>query len=532
MTFSYSSVYNPNVSPQTEKTKSNQVENSAGGFVFQVDDFVRLQRFLILGSEGGSYYASERKLTRDNATCVERCLKCDPIRSVEMIVDVSENGRAPKNDPAIFALALAVATPESARLASQYIPRVCRTGTHLFQFVEAAAKFRGWGSHLRRGVSAWYEGKTDQQLVYQLAKYQQRNGMTHARVMRRAHPKLGNNAIARWALAADQGERKVSDARSYVATLGLPEYLQAFEELKTADEKQTVALILKHKFTHEMVATMHRGSPAVWEALLPTMPLGALIRNLGKLSSVGLTKPMGQSEKLIAEKLTDSALLKAARVHPIGILSAQRVYAQGHGEKGSLKWDPSRVVFDALDEAFYLAFGSIEPTGKRTLLALDVSGSMATGQIADLNITPREASAALAMVTARTEQQWFCHGFSNTFVPLLISPKMRLPEVITKISNLPFRSTDCSLPMVWAKQNGIDFDVCHIYTDSETYAGAIHPFRALKQYRQARGINAKVAVIGMLANEFTIADPSDAGMLDVVGCDTATPNLLADFAKW
>jgi 60 kDa SS-A/Ro ribonucleoprotein len=37
-------------------------------------------------------------------------------------------------------------------------------------------------------------------------------------------------------------------------------------------------------------------------------------------------------------------------------------------------------------------------------------------------------------------------------------------------------------------------------------------------------------VVGMASNGFTIADPDDAGMLDVVGFDTVTPNLIADFA--
>jgi 60 kDa SS-A/Ro ribonucleoprotein len=44
------------------------------------------------------------------------------------------------------------------------------------------------------------------------------------------------------------------------------------------------------------------------------------------------------------------------------------------------------------------------------------------------------------------------------------------------------------------------------------------------------GIPAKLAVIGMMANKFSIADPKDRGMLDVVGFDTAVPSVLADFA--
>ena len=69
-----------------------------------------------------------------------------------------------------------------------------------------------------------------------------------------------------------------------------------------------------------------------------------------------------------------------------------------------------------------------------------------------------------------------------------------------------------------------------VYTDSETWAGKIHPKQALDQYRQKMGIPAKVVVVGMTATEFSIADPNDAGMMDVVGFDTAAPNLIRDFA--
>jgi 60 kDa SS-A/Ro ribonucleoprotein len=35
----------------------------------------------------------------------------------------------------------------------------------------------------------------------------------------------------------------------------------------------------------------------------------------------------------------------------------------------------------------------------------------------------------------------------------------------------------------------------------------------------------------MVANNFSIADPKDGGMLDVVGFDSATPQLISDFAR-
>ena len=84
--------------------------------------------------------------------------------------------------------------------------------------------------------------------------------------------------------------------------------------------------------------------------------------------------------------------------------------------------------------------------------------------------------------------------------------------------------------MLDAITHKIPVDVFIIYTDNETWAGAIHPFQALRQYREKMGIPAKLIVVGMTATQFSIADPNDAGMLDVVGFDTATPNLIADFA--
>ena len=59
----------------------------------------------------------------------------------------------------------------------------------------------------------------------------------------------------------------------------------------------------------------------------------------------------------------------------------------------------------------------------------------------------------------------------------------------------------------------------------------MHPAQALRDYRLSSGIDARLVVVGMVANGFSIADPNDPGMLDVVGFDTATPQLVSDFAR-
>ena len=98
------------------------------------------------------------------------------------------------------------------------------------------------------------------------------------------------------------------------------------------------------------------------------------------------------------------------------------------------------------------------------------------------------------------------------------------------MSDLPFGGTDCALPMLYAIEREREVDTFVIYTDAETWAGDVHPAQALRTYRERSGIDARLIVVGMLSNGFTIADPGDPGMLDVVGFDTATPVLIADFA--
>ena len=165
-----------------------------------------------------------------------------------------------------------------------------------------------------------------------------------------------------------------------------------------------------------------------------------------------------------------------------------------------------------------------------------------------MNLTAREGAAAMALVTANVEKDWVVTIFSSAGTNFIgsgqvrynvvnglstfdFSPHQRLEDVIRKTSNLLFGGTDCALPMLYAMRTGMPIDLFCIYTDSETWDGEIHPSQALQEYRQKTGIPAKMVVVGMTSNGFTIADPDDAGMLDVVGFDPATPQTITEFAR-
>lgn len=537
--------------PQTEPIPGEtQVQNNAGGYVHAVDKWARLRRWLILGSDGGTYYVSQRTLTRENAAVVEACLAEDARSALAGIISTSDAGRAPSNEPAILALALAAAVqrPDAAGLSAadiraaalEALPRVCRIPTHLFHFLGYIKGLRGWGRGLRRAVADWYGRWTPDQLAYELVKYQARDGWAHRDVLRLAHPHLpaDRQAALRWAVGGigALGAREVGGGahptRRYPDSGGvLPDVIMGFEAAKAAAKHPpTVArLIRQHGLTREMVPTEVLNSVEIWAALLEKMPLTAMIRNLGKMSAVGLLAPLSDAERTVAERLADANYLQKSRVHPLAILNALRVYASGHGEKGSLTWAPAARVVDALDVAFYASFGNVAPSGKRLLLALDVSASMDWSIVGGTGLSCREACAALALVTANVEQDYLIGGFTTSFTELAISPRQRLDDVTRYLGLLPYGGTDCALPMLYASAHKLAIDGFVVYTDNETWAGQIHPKQALRWYRDRYNPRAASVVVGMTATKFSIADPADPRSIDVVGFDLATPQAISEF---
>ncbi len=519
----YATLFNRRKTPQNQPIPGQtQIQNSAGGFVYEADKWTRLDRFLILGTESGTYYATPPGLTRQNANQVIALIKEDGEAVVRRIVAVSVSGRAPKNDPALFALALVASFGgDKARAeALNALPQVARTGTHLFGFAAAVDGLRGWGRGLRRAVGDWYNLKEPMELEYQLLKYQGRNGWTNRDLLRLAHPKPrteSHSALLNWATGKST---PVASAR-----------IVAFERLKSESSPAEVARAVREvKLPREAVPTEMLNHAEVWEALLESMPLTAMVRNLATMTRVGLLTPGSEAVRGIVATLGNGDRIRKARVHPMALLLAQRTYASGKGLKGKGSWTPVPAIVDALDEAFYLAFANVEPTGKRYLLGVDVSGSMSCG-VAGTSISACEAATAMAMVTMASEDSVTPMAFAGSFRLLPLSRRMRLDDALKHTRNQNFGRTDCALPMQYALEKRLPVDVFVVYTDSETWFGKVHPSQALQKYRRKMGIPAKLIVVSLAANKFSIADPNDAGMLDVVGFDASVPEVMADFAR-
>lgn len=269
----------PSDTPQSQPIAANQVQNEAGGFVWQVDDLERFRRFLVLGSEGGTYYASQQQLGQENAQALMRLIaQGRGPEAVKIIVEYSTGGRTAKQDPIILSLALCARSKhmETKRAAYAALGEVLRIPTHLFNFVEICETLSkpstGWGRAHRKAIQKWYTGKKPRGLAIAVTKYKQRNGWSHRDLFRLCHVKPTDTAIqfvVKYvikgfdAVKQDAGKAGVSQEVTSVYT-----FLEGVEQAKTMSEDELVSAIPRHGLVREHIPTNHLSSKKVTNLLV------------------------------------------------------------------------------------------------------------------------------------------------------------------------------------------------------------------------------------------------------------------------
>lgn len=516
----------PNMGDSTPQSipLPGMVPNNAGGHYYEVDDWVKLDRFIILGSDAGTYYATPQDLTKMNVDAVKRCIDLDGGRVVRRIVEISHNGRAPKNDSAILALALCCAakSDETRKEALASISSVCRTGTHLLMFVDFVKRFRGFGRGLRSALGRWFTDMPSEKLAMQAIKYNQRNGWALRDVLRLAHPVCEDEkkkAILGWMVNLSTSQKVEEE----ISGLIYGKY-----QLNNSFSESLPGIVKKYKLPREAVPTDLLNEKSIWEALLEEMGMTAMIRNLGKMTNVGLCEPLSSSVDLICERLGDAEKLNRARIHPMQILLASKTYQQGKGDKGSLNWVPNRHIIGALNKSFDLTFPQIRSSGVRMLVGVDCSGSMSQKCSGASSLTAWQAGAAMALMMSRSERGAVFTAFDTGIYNFDIIDR-RLDDVL----NMPCHGggTDISLPITYALQKKTMLDAFVIFTDNETWAGNMHAVQALHQYRREVNPNVKLVVAALSANDGSVIDPNDPLSFGICGLDASVPQLISDFIK-
>lgn len=532
MTTKYGSILGTQNAPITTQVKETQVKNSAGGYVFAAGRDALLRRFLIIGTEASSAYASSYDLTKENVTNLLKCIQEDGPGTVRAIVEVRKSGAAYRPDACILALLYAMKKGDldTRRLATLHFSDVVVTGSDILMALDLlyALEF-GMGRMTRRAFSSWYTSKTPDNLAYQVMKYQNRHNQSHKSVWAACHGKP-TAEIEPIVTRFKSGFNDVleADDKKFV-----PQLIKDVVNLRrSVNDIDAVTFLIdsNRSITWEMVPNEISNNHSIQKALLKNMPLNAMVRNLGKYTASGLLDAHPEVIKTIVDRLSDADYVKRSKIHPFRLYVAAKQYGMGKGDKGSLVWMPNHRIIDALEKAFESAMThNIEVDDTKTfVIGVDISGSM-TALTPVANISAREAAIVMSFILARQFPNSHVVPFhERTFEPVRALGRS-LSDYVQTFRRDP-QGTNCGALFEYASKMRTAPDGVICLTDSETWKGH-HPFRLMKEMRKSSGKPIKSVLVPLVANRLSINDPDDGFAYEIVGFDSGMMSMLDNIIR-
>lgn len=509
------------------------VLNDAGGYGFVLDPFERLTRFLILGSEKGTYYVGELKLTAENAEGVIECIRQNGERVVDMAYTVNMENRAPKVDPSLFVMALCLCPKyapnvNTRRLAERRVHQMVRTQSHKALFVSMIHPM-GWNRIKRRMARRWYNSRSPEWIAFQGIKFRNRYEFPVRDILRLVKPRPEDQAhsdVYRYLVGKEVELTKLPDIAQ--------RYVELWHDLSVAPEgiiPRTLAAI-ENGLPREALPTEALADLEVLRALLPKMPATALLRNLARLASRTLLTER-EAIDYVCGRLRDIEWLRKARVHPFGVMLAMLVYRMGHSPArpgaramSEQRWTVQPDILTALGNGFEGLINAEPRDDIRALFAVDYSGSMAQAAMGT-PVSCALASSAIALVLGRAQK-----GSEFALFTTRVHRKMPITERTTfedLVHRGPPEGTDIASPIAHALANREWYNAIVIITDNETWAGPVHVHIQMEEYRRKLNPNCKLVICGMTSSHANVVNPNDPQALGIVGLDGNVAKLINDF---
>ena len=588
------------------------VMSRAGNPAHKIDDLMRLRRFLIIGTSGSTFYASKNETILDNldALC-DLIVSGRGSEVLALLNEVSVGNLAMKPDPLLMSIALCMSVGVGRAHSNKNINRVTTarddvyaknlrkkaavialsatgTPTKLFALIGYVRQFRGTGRLVTDFIHNWFASRDNSKLAYQAVKYRQRDGWTLRDMLRLSHYRPSvfsdntiRSALLDWIAHRDnvqdnllreitvRGKKVVVDSKNRIVKnreikdiqqvvlmdegtenvlrSHLP-VIDGYYRAKDADINGMIHAIETCGLPWEALPTEALKEVRVWRALMNHIGMTALLRNLGRLGSIGFLNKNTDDASEVIRLLSDKDYVRKSGVHPFAILVARSVYESGSGVRGSLSWTVNRDVVRALDVAFELSFGNVQKTGKLILQGVDVSGSMWSDTIADSKLTPAEAAIALALISAKVEDRMpLALGFTASkgyrysrysedmagLTEIEFKKNSSLSSLKKTIRDLSKQmgATDATLVIRYAIEHNLAVDTFVIYTDNENNSSPGMVTDYLRKYRQKTGIDARLVSVAFTATSYSVADATDPGQMDIVGFDASAPQILSSFIR-
>jgi len=334
--------------------KTNAV-NSAGGKAYELSAKAALARYAMTGCMSNTYYV---KAENHLATVLDLAGKCEPKFIAQLAVYSRKHGFM-KDMPALLCAHLTTRGEEGAKMFRLAFPKAIDNGTMLRNFLQimrsgtVGRKSLGYGP--KKLCKSWLESNHPTWLFRQLAV---QHGEFKAKdIISMIHPNgkqasKGHDALFGYWLGKVKPEsEKWND---------LPPVVHEFEEWKKNRDlpppKVDFRLLDSQKMT-----------PEQWAKVIRQQNWHAVKKNINTAIRNGALKADKQLGEFMADRIKDQEIIKRARVMPSDLLSAYKYIDHKN---------TPRVIIDALHDAMELAVLNAPVAEGRTLVIVDVSGSM------------------------------------------------------------------------------------------------------------------------------------------------------------
>lgn len=461
--------------------------------------------------------------------------------------------------PLAYALAVCARSTNQrvSQKAYQALPNVCKTPAQLFMFLkycQRSLNLKSWPRRHRKAIAKWYTENRQylddpMLLAGHVTKYRRRHGFSHKKVLKSCHPNSSkSSAEIKYILCyvvkgLTKANQKIHDGNDKTFNNNIREFITDYETIKKQNvpEDDVIAIIRKWRLTWEQVPNRLLKTKNVLAALLPMMPLTALLRNLGKLTSFGLLQPNSKGEESTCSRLENEDILRQANLHPIQILSSLNGYCKGRGLRNpQLRWSINDNIVQSLTKAYMkqLTCSCQNPRlPPNILVAINIRRSMENHVAGNPVMNCKHTATALAMTLIKWQSrtQIVTFGSDNPVQRLEIpisedgihDMEMALETVTARREN---DLTYFNEPFRYAHQNMGSVDAIILMTDCLTRGDQSNIRDAYRNFRQRYG-DISFVTVGFHTNgeDFPVAEPQNPKMLDVIGLDAEAIDLIVSF---
>jgi 60 kDa SS-A/Ro ribonucleoprotein len=421
---------------------------------------------LLTNTFGNTFYVSQKELIAEAALLHDQMVARDPAFAASALVHARNRGFM-RAQP-VFGLAKLASVKEPHLEAA--FGEVVLTPNDLADFTTVVKLLRSseGGRRLKRLAGRWLVERLNE---YWVIKYgaSRDGGYSLRDLFRVYHPKTGERLPL------------VDYLLGRAADLSKLPQIAALERLKKAvSDEDRVAAIDQGRLPHEVVTPFAR-SRAVWAALVPQLPVFALLRHLATLERQGVVE--------IARRVVEGKLLNPKVIGSSKILPFRFVEAERHVKTSWLK--------DALRDALDLSFANVPAMEGSTVVMLDRSSSM--GRYVQ--------TAAIFAVSLLKKSEGRLLLFDDKLEELVVSQS---GSVLTQAQKVKARGdTNTALPIQQLLHERQSVDNIVLITDEQQNLGS--PFvDVLAEYRRKvkADVRAFILDVAPYRNALTGQDPN------------------------